>query len=246
MRAVLMLHGVDASDSVLSMTTEQLCGLIAAIRGSGHEIVPLSRWLSDPAGDRQIALTFDDGFASVAQAAAPVLADAGVPATLFLTTGFVGRDNRWPSQPKGSPVFEMLDWDQIEALHRGGWEIEAHSVSHPDLRSCSTEQLAEELDEPVVEIEQRLGRRPRIFSYPYGHFDPRVAEAVQLRFEWAVTTRMATLQIPATAPHHIPRIDTYYMRQPAVFRSFGRRRFSLYLGARSLLRRARNHAAQLA
>ena len=49
--------------------------------------------------DRGVTLTFDDGMRSVHEHALPVLREHGVPAHLFLTTGSVGGDNRWPSQP---------------------------------------------------------------------------------------------------------------------------------------------------
>ena len=115
MRTVFMFHGVDDSGSVLSVTAEQLRSLVHAVRSSGHRIVPLSDAIEHPA-DRTVALTFDDGFVSVAKNAAPVLAELDAPATLFLTTGYVGRDNRWPTQPPDAPRFAMMDWGELEHL----------------------------------------------------------------------------------------------------------------------------------
>ena len=41
---------------------------------------------------QSFAVTFDDGFENNALVAAPILADLGLPATFYLTTGFVGTD----------------------------------------------------------------------------------------------------------------------------------------------------------
>jgi peptidoglycan/xylan/chitin deacetylase (PgdA/CDA1 family) len=44
---------------------------------------------------RRIALTFDDGYADNATVAAPLLTEAGVPATWFITAGTLGRRRFW-------------------------------------------------------------------------------------------------------------------------------------------------------
>jgi len=43
---------------------------------------------------RMVAITFDDGYLNNVECAAPVLADLKLPATFFLTTGFIGTA-RW-------------------------------------------------------------------------------------------------------------------------------------------------------
>src|SRR6266496_1186897 len=49
----------------------------------------------DPAEHRVFLLTFDDGYASLADYAYPLLADLGYTATTFLVTDYVGRMNTW-------------------------------------------------------------------------------------------------------------------------------------------------------
>jgi peptidoglycan/xylan/chitin deacetylase (PgdA/CDA1 family) len=44
---------------------------------------------------RRVAITFDDGYADNATTAAPLLADAGLPATWFITAGRLGRRRFW-------------------------------------------------------------------------------------------------------------------------------------------------------
>ncbi len=244
MRAVLMFHGVDASGSVLSIEERELHALVEAILGSGHRILPLRQLLAGEGGRRAVALTFDDGFASVAEQGAPVLRALGAPATLFLTTGRVGADNAWPSQPADAPHFKFMDWSQVEALHASGWSIEAHSVTHPDLRRSSDTELDEELERPVEELERRLGARPRILAYPYGYYDHRVVARSRKLYERAVTTEFRVLG-PGDDPHAVPRIDSYYIRSRAIARRFGSSLvFRSYLELRGLLRRVRRHPGE--
>jgi peptidoglycan/xylan/chitin deacetylase (PgdA/CDA1 family) len=49
----------------------------------------------DSRGGRGIAITFDDGYADNATLAAPLLAEAGLPATWFITTATLGRRRFW-------------------------------------------------------------------------------------------------------------------------------------------------------
>jgi peptidoglycan/xylan/chitin deacetylase (PgdA/CDA1 family) len=243
-RAILTFHGVDPSGSVLSIAPRELESLLEALERRGFAIVPLDAIAAGTAPEDAVSLTFDDGFASVHDAALPVLRAAGPPASLFLTTGFLGRDNRWPGQPSFAPVFPLLDWKGVEALARAGVTIEAHTVHHPDLRRLSDAALEDELAGCDDAIEKRIGRAPRAFAYPYGFVDERVAGAARRRYGCAVTTELAALR-GGEDPHRLPRLDAFYLRDVRVHRRFGGLDFRAWLGARALARGLRARLAPL-
>ncbi len=243
MRAVLTFHSVDRTDSVLSVTPEQLGSMVRGIRASGHTVVSLRALLSQPDGEDQIALTFDDGFRSVFEEGLPVLRKEGATATLFLTTGHVGGQNDWPTQPDWAPKHPMMSWDEVRALHDAGWEVQAHTVSHPDLRALDDAEVRSEMARSDDEIEARLGRRPDQFAYPYGAVDGRVAALARDRYAVNVTTEMAALDGRGEDDLRgsgIPRLDTYYFRHPRWHRGFGGARFRAWVAARAGIRRLRN------
>ena len=237
MRAILTFHSIDDSGSVLSYPARTLAKLLAAHHRVGLPILDLDTLLM-PQTSRGVALTFDDGIRSVFDQALPILRDHAVPAHLFLTTGSVGKTNRWPSQPVSTPRFEMLRWPEIEALHKAGVHIESHTETHRDLRRLTDAEIAGECDNVDAAIVRRFGMPPQYFAYPYGAVDSRVASQVRGRYRASVTTQMRPLQHTDDLAM-LPRIDAYYLRSEAVLRNLTSASTQAYLAVRGGLRRIR-------
>src|SRR5215208_1338546 len=58
-----------------------------------------------------------------------------------------------------------------------GWEVGAHTMTHPELPTLSDLDLRRELSESRSTCEARLGRACRSLAYPYGRADSRVVAA---------------------------------------------------------------------
>lgn len=76
-----------------------------------------------PFPPRSFALTFDDGFENNASVAAPILFDAKLPATFYVTTGWMGTTSRsWVDRLEAClehalPGTLRLPWEHIERPH---------------------------------------------------------------------------------------------------------------------------------
>lgn len=126
---------------------------------------------------RPLVLTFDDGFADFATAAA-TLAGAGMPSTLYVTTGALrGRGSR----PAGLmlPPARMLDWSQLAGLAAQGVEIGAHTHTHPQLDTLGPEAVRDELDRCKLLLEDVLGQEITGFAYPHGFHTAALRGAVE-------------------------------------------------------------------
>lgn len=233
MRAVVTFHALADDGGVLSFPPRQFARWIEALAAAGIPLVAYDQLMKL---DRGVTITFDDGMRSVHQHALPVLRAHGARAHLFLTTGAVGADNAWPTQPASAPRLHMLSWDEVLACAAGGIAIEGHTHSHPDLRMLPEAAIAAECERADTEIQNRLGRRPRLFAYPYGQFDARVRALVARRYEACFSTRMAYLPGVVVDASLVPRIDAYYLRWPwaqaRLMSPWGR----AYLEARALIR----------
>ena len=107
--------------------------------------------------DGLCALTFDDGFESCS-----ALADLGVPATLFVTTGWLG--GRHPDVADAT----MLSEDGVRRLHAAGVEIGAHTATHPDLTTLGFDAARDELASARLTLESLLEAPVTSAAYPYG------------------------------------------------------------------------------
>ena len=148
----------------------------------------------------------------------PILRDRKLPAHVFVITGRVGGDSRWAGMPTDIEPFRLMNWAELEALKTAGFEVEAHTASHPDLRTLSDERIEAEMEEADTAIERRLGRRPRFFAYPFGYQDARVRAVAKKRYAGSVTTRLDYLD-DAVELDAIPRLDAHYLRSPALVRA---------------------------
>lgn len=240
MKAVLTFHAVDHVRSPLSYPPEAFRTLVETLLDTGTPILTLDDLL-DPATQDGVALTFDDGLASVHDAALPILKAFNMPAHMFLPTAYVGQDNAWPGQPESAPRYATMTWDQIEALHDGGVHIESHTHRHPDLRPLSASQIVEEMETADQIITKRLGRQPGYFAYPYGFHDSAVRQEAQRRYRASFTTQLAYLG-GRDDPAQLPRLDSHYLRQPWLLRRLSQKPVRDYIGLRHLIRQVRNRS----
>ena len=124
--------------------------------------------------DREVLLTFDDGYESFARLAAPVLRARSLPALVFLVTGSAGSWNDWEIPLPGRRARHM-DWETVRSLRAEGFDFGSHTESHRALTRLGEEEAALELAVSKSRIEDETGRRVRSVSYPFGKVDPAAA-----------------------------------------------------------------------
>jgi len=119
--------------------------------------------------DPGIMVTFDDGYRDNLTCAAPLLADLGIPFTVFVTTG-----------PVKDCKAGFLSPDDLRALDNfPGATIGAHGVTHARLAECNDRKLKKELLESKAYLEDLLGHPVDSLSYPHGSVSRRVRDAAE-------------------------------------------------------------------
>ena len=126
-------------------------------------------WLEQSPSRRVTAIvTFDDGYASVASAALPVLQRLRVPATVFVVAGRIGGDNQWPGQSSSIGRAPLLDAGALRELTAAGVALGCHSLTHPRLTSLDDAAAATEISDAADRLEHLAQVAVRHFAYPYG------------------------------------------------------------------------------
>jgi peptidoglycan/xylan/chitin deacetylase (PgdA/CDA1 family) len=156
---------------------------LAYLRAAGYVGLTADRFGEALAGDasalpaRPVVITFDDGYADFHAHALPALERHGFPATVFVTTGYVGGTSRWMRRD-GEGDRPMMTWEQLADAAGRGIECGAHSHTHPELDTLPAAEAWEEIVRPKQLLEERLGRPVRTFAYPHGCHDATVRRLV--------------------------------------------------------------------
>lgn len=167
-----------------------------------------------------LAITLDDGHRGNYDLL-PVFRRHGVVPTIYLCSQIVGTARHFWFQHPGvdsEPYKKLANAERVAALKRDvGFEparehpaaerqalsdreidemapyvdFQVHTRFHPVLPRCSAEEAWEEIAESKRELEERLGRECRHFSYPNGDHGAREAElARRAGFASARTTEL--------------------------------------------------------
>ena len=135
-------------------------------------------------------ITIDDGYKSGYEVAWPILKKFGYPVTMFVYTEGIK-----PGHFSGG---ESMSWEQLAEMRDAGVDIQAHSVTHQDLRKppydrLTKHRLSQNEYEPWLEnevagskqiIEQKLGVKVNCFAVPYGFYNEHVKEvAIKAGYE---------------------------------------------------------------
>lgn len=119
-----------------------------------------------PLPPRPIVLSFDDGFRSHVRVALPALLEHGWAGVLNLTVSHLA--------PHGD-----LRASSIRRLVSAGWEIDSHSLTHPDLTAIDDAKLRREVRRSRISISRAFDVPVDFFCYPAGRYDGRVIAAVR-------------------------------------------------------------------
>jgi peptidoglycan/xylan/chitin deacetylase (PgdA/CDA1 family) len=184
---------------------------------AGFKFVP-ARIIADGKGDaRSLAITFDDGLATVATEASPILLEYNIPASLYVVSAWSSGDHHFGADT-------ILEWRELERLAGAGISIGSHSVTHPNFGRLNPEKLVDELGRSRDSIRAALGFTVDEFAIPFGQSRNWTAKAMEVAREvgYAVVYAQSEKRRPRGT---VPRTFITRFDNPAVFGAALRGRF---------------------
>lgn len=122
---------------------------------------------------KPIVLSFDDGLKEHYSVVLPILKKYHFVGTFFIITDSVGHS-------------AFMNWKQILEMRDDGMDIEAHTLTHPDLSALPHEQAFYEIAGSKAILERHLNKPVTVLAYPYGCYnDDTIAIAKAAGFEGA-------------------------------------------------------------
>ena len=133
-------------------------------------------------------LTFDDGYRDNFHNVLRLARKYGYKGVMFLLGDFSVIGNFW-DVGEDETANRIMTTEQKKAFADQGWEIGAHTLTHPHLTKLSNEDALHELQDSKNRIEQELQTKVVSFAYPFGTYDARIKELVrQAGFDFGIAT----------------------------------------------------------
>ncbi len=136
----------------------------------GYRFVPAVQIACNGGDEKDLAISFDDGCASVYECAAPLLRRYGIPWSFFVVS-------RWCEKAGAEPSCGTMTWRQVAELAGNGAELGSHSATHPDFGTLNPARFEDELLGSRLLIEKRVGVPVRSFAIPFGQSKNWTAES---------------------------------------------------------------------
>jgi peptidoglycan/xylan/chitin deacetylase (PgdA/CDA1 family) len=182
---ILGYHGITRSSrrhdlSMLLVSPARFRAQIELLLEGGFTFVTVAQMARLAAGGEPppgyAAISFDDGMRNNHTVALPILKSYGILATVYVTIDFIDRASPWVGARSDN---RMLSETEIRELAGEGWELGAHTMTHPDLSTLDYDACRREIEDSRTALERIGGAPVETFAYPFGHYNPSALAAVR-------------------------------------------------------------------
>lgn len=189
---ILMYHSVNPKampENRLAVSVEAFERQMRFLKRQHYNVLPLEE-LAVLIKDkrkiplRTVAITFDDGYRDSYIYAFPILKKYNLPAAMFVIVNEIGRLNK-------IGIRDRLTRDDIKLMQDSGIiAFGSHALGpEPLINIESKQELNKEIFESKRILEENLGQKVNMFSYPEGRFNDKIKQLViDAGYKLAVTT----------------------------------------------------------
>ena len=194
---VLMYHHIsDTFQSAATVSSETFRAHMQALSDAGYHAVSFAQLIAyvdrgEALPESPIVITFDDGYSSNLEIAAPILADLGFCAEVAVIGESIGGGS------EKLPHFSMEDaraWVEDGVLEIGAHSYGMHRTEtrqgvykmRGETEKAYVNAFTEDTQAVTSLIEDGLGVRPSVYAYPYGYHSD-ITEVILSQMGYRVT-----------------------------------------------------------
>ena len=138
---------------------------VLEMKTSGYNVLPLDKIVSalengTPLPQHTIGITLEGAYRSTFENAVPLLLEAGLPFTIFLSPERIDRNSDF-----------YLNWREIKRLARSDLvTIGAMSYSYDHLIRMDENEQRRQITRSIARFQEELGSAPGFFAWPHGEY----------------------------------------------------------------------------
>lgn len=186
--------------------------------------------LKDRLNEKNIILTFDDGYKDNYELLFPLLKKYNMKAVIYMVSHL--EYNKWNTDNDGEKKFDLMSKKEILEMHNSGLvEFGGHTMHHVDLRKYDKKGQIEEINGNKIWLENLLGEKLVSFAYPFGFFNDSAKKVVkELGFDFGVATDSGPFKIED---------DLFEIRRIGIYPDLNFRRFKRRVTGRYTLKKTK-------
>jgi len=170
---ILIFHRVNDFDSDPLTTPTPVFKNVVKVLRNNYKICSLQDLImriknKETLDPKTVVITFDDGYKDNLLNAVPILKKYNIPATFFITSGYINTDNTLSWDKKSVVKHPLMTWDEVRELVRMGFDIGAHTVNHINLGEASLDTARKEITRCKSHIEMEIDKEINTFAFPFG------------------------------------------------------------------------------
>jgi len=155
-----------------NISTKELRREFNYLKKNNYKVVPLIDIINkvnanEKVPDKWVAFSIDDGFKTFYTHGLAVFKEYKYPFTLFIAVKYTEKKYK-----------DYVSWKQLKTIAKYG-SVEFHSYGHGHFGQMSNEAIKKDMDKGLALMKKHLNYEPRLFVYPYGEYDSRVAKVLE-------------------------------------------------------------------
>jgi len=152
-------------------TIAQLESQFQYFQKNGYIVVPIEKIIEKVSNkqdipDNWVALTIDDSFKSFYENGFPIFKKYNYPFSIFVYVKATQKKYK-----------DFMNWEELKEVSKYG-TIGHHSYGHQHMTTLSAKEVFEDTLKANNILKAKLGIEPKIYVYPYGEYDQKVAKEI--------------------------------------------------------------------